>query len=192
MSDESRAQRGRNEPGWWPSLTAYWRRMREPRWARWLIDIAIIAALFASISWYQTRSLVDSGQTIQETTLRSLDGTTVPLVDPEAERTLVYVWAPWCGVCSAQTGTLDRARALMGDEVAVRSIVFDVQHLEDARQSAAEKGIEFPVLLGNRSIREELQVGAFPTFYVLSKDRRVLSNTQGYTTTVGLLWRTWL
>lgn len=192
MSDDAPTERQPieegDEGGWWSGVTSLWRRLDVPRW---LIELSAVAALFAAVSWYQTRHLVDAGETLPKTTLRSTEGTSDTLVDPDAERTLVYAWAPWCGVCSAQTGTLDRARSLMPGDVTVRSVVYDTRNLDHARESAAEKGIEFPVLRGTETLRERLDVRAFPTFYVLSKDRRVLRSTQGYTTTVGLLWRTW-
>lgn len=190
MSDDDTIH-SNETPGPWARLSAFWHRIREPRWARWLIDIALFAGLFIAISSFQTRHLVESGTSMPETTLRSTEGDRQPLADPESERTLLYVWAPWCGVCSAQTGTLSRARALMGDDVAVRSVVFDTRNLEHARRSADEKGIASPVLLGTRTLREQLRIRAFPTFYVLSSEGRVLDSTQGYTTTLGLLWRVW-
>jgi thiol-disulfide isomerase/thioredoxin len=123
--------------------------------------------------------------------LQSADGGIEPLVDPEADRTLVYLWAPWCGVCTAQSGTVEWARSALGDGVAVRSVVFDWESARQARRSARDKGLEAPVLLADRSVADALNVGAFPTFYVLSREGRVVGHSRGYTTTLGLLWRAW-
>ena len=168
-----------------------WHRIREHWWARWGIDIAIFAAIFFAITWYQSRNLVDTGQVVPEMQLATVDGGTEPLADPEADRTMVYVWAPWCGVCTAETGTVNWAKSLLGDGVAVRSVVLDYRSPEAARRSAVEKGAEFPVLLGDEQVRQTLHVEAFPTFYWLSNDGRVLGSSRGYTTTAGLLWRSW-
>lgn len=180
--------------GAWNRLRRFWQTLRARWWSRWAIDLAIVAALFFAVTSYQTRNLADSGERMPTGELASLDGESQTLFDPEADRTLVYVWAPWCGVCSAETGTLNRATWLFGDDVAVRSIVFDYRSVEHARQSADEKGVEFPVLLGETApqVREALNFDAYPTFYVLSDEGRVLTSTQGYTTTLGLVARVWL
>ncbi len=173
----------------WARLTATWHWLRAKWWRRWAIDLAAFATVFVAVSTYQARDLVDTGEVIPETTLASADGEVRSIVDPEADRTLVYAWAPWCGVCSAQEGTLSRAIPWFGDDVAVRSVVFDFGSRDDVRTSAKDKS--FPVLFGTRRLRRELNVNAFPTMYVLSKKGRVLSRSKGYTTTAGLLWRVW-
>jgi peroxiredoxin len=173
-------------------LLGVWSRLRERWWSRWAIDLALFGGLLFAITWYQGRTLVDTGEKIPSTTLQSTDGEPRSLADPNAERTLVYLWAPWCGVCSAETGTLNRAQPWFGDNVAVRSVVFDYRDPEHARRSAEQKGTQFPVLLGTNALRERLSIDAFPTFYVLSDEGRVLRSTKGYTTTLGLLARVWL
>ena len=172
-------------------LRQWWGRLRERWWARWAIDLGILGLVFWGITAYQSRNLVESGRQIPEIHLQTAEGESEPMVDPEAGRTLLYLWAPWCGVCSAENGTVQWARSILGEDVAVRSIVFDYRDLEHVRQSIDEKGIDFPVLLGNRRVRDQFNVGAFPTFYVLSSDGRVVGSSVGYTTTLGLLYRSW-
>lgn len=177
--------------GTWNRIRGAWSAARERWWARWAIDLTIVGLIFFAITSWQTRNLVDSGETIPDFQLQTADGELAPLVDPEADRTVVFVWAPWCSVCSAESGTVEWARSMLGDDVAVRSVVFDVEGPAHARESADEKGLQGPVLLGDRRFQQTFQIDAFPTFYVLSKEGRVLSSTKGYTTTVGLLWRAW-
>lgn len=177
--------------GAWNRVRSAWRAARERWWARWAIDLGIVALIFFAITSYQSRNLVDAGESVPELVLQSADGETSPLVDEEADRTVVFVWAPWCGVCSANAGTLGWAGSILGDGVALRSVVYDVEGPAHARRSADEKGVDVPVLLANRRFHETFQVDTFPTFYILSNDHRVLSSTQGYTTTLGLVWRAW-
>ncbi len=173
----------------WTRIGDLWGRLRSRWWARWLIDLGLVAALFFGITWFQSRNLVEPGQRIPEMTLPTTGGEAMTLVDPEAERTLLFLWAPWCGVCTAQAGTVEWARAVIGDDVSTRSLVLDYRDADSARKSAADKGIDVPVLLGDRRIQKTFNVDAFPTFYVLADDGRVLATSRGYTTTLGLWWR---
>jgi peroxiredoxin len=153
------------------------------------MDIGLSVAAFWVFMAYQTRHLVEAGEQLPDYTLESVEGERVSLVDDEAERTLVYAWATWCGVCTAQTGALQWAKGWMADDVAVRAVVFDYKSARHAKASADEKGMTSHVLLGTREVREALNVKAYPTFYVLDASGRVVSRTQGYTTSVGLWWR---
>jgi len=180
-----------DEPTMWERIVDRWYGIREHWWVRWGIDIAIFGAIVFAVTWYQSRDLVDAGHTVPEMQLADIDGGHQSLVDPEADRTLVYLWAPWCGVCTAETGTVNWAQSMLGDGVAVRSVVLDYESAEHARRSAVEKGAAFPVLLGDRQVQRHLNVSAFPTFYVLTNEGEVIGSSQGYTTTVGLLWRAW-
>ena len=167
-----------------------WTELRSRRWVRWTMDIVFFGGLFLAISAWQQRDLVGSGQQIPDFQLETLEGGTAPLVDPEADKTLVYFWAPWCGVCSAESGTVSTAQSWLGDGVAVRSVVLDYRDLDAVAQKA--DGMDYPVLYGNARVREAFNIQAFPTIYVVDKDGTVRRSSMGYTTTVGLLWRAWL
>lgn len=188
---EQRDDQKAGPEGLWDRIRQGWAAARERWWIRWAIDLGILALVFFAVTSYQSRNLVDSGEQLPEFVLQTAETEPTSLVDPEADRTLVFVWAPWCSVCTAQSGTVDWARSVLGDDVAVRSVAFDVSRPAQAKRSAEKKGIAPPTLIGNRRLRHNLQVDAFPTFYVLSDDRRVLSSARGYTTTLGLLWRAW-
>jgi len=188
--DPSRSD-SRTSTGIWSHIRGAWSAARGRWWIRWAMDLGFFALIFFAITSYQTRNLVESGNQVPALSLESADGDRSPLVAPETDRTLVYVWAPWCSVCSAASGTVEWARSILGDEVAVRTVVYDVRSGDHAAASADEKGIDAPVLLADRRFQQTFQVDAFPTFYVLSDERRVVSSAQGYTTTLGLIGRAW-
>lgn len=179
-----------DDEGQW-KIAEVWRRMREPWWGRWGIDLAIVGLILLGVLMFQTRNLVGNGEQIPEVQLETVDGEVEPIVSKESDKTLIYFWATWCGVCSAENGTVDWARSLLGDGVAVRSVVLDHRGPQAVQAAVDEKGIEYPVLLGNRRVQQLFNVTSFPTFYVLSKKGEVLRKSVGYTTTLGLVGRAW-
>ena len=47
-----------------------------------------------------------------------------------------------------------------------------------------------PVLLAQDDFQRLMHVEAFPTVFVLDSQGRIVASMQGYTTTLGLVWRT--
>lgn len=185
MNDQSEPTTFERISNW---VWSQWHWMRKRWWRRWAMDIALGLLLIWGITAYQTRHLVETGEQIEPMTLQTADGGTASLVDPDAHKTLVYGWATWCGVCAVQTGTVQWAKSLLSDDVAVRNVVFDYRSAAHARESAHQKGMT-GTLLGTPELRRQLNISGYPTFYVISADHEILSQTQGYTTTIGLWWR---
>jgi len=46
-------------------------------------------------------------------------------------------------------------------------------------------------LLGDTAIAQDWRVYGFPTYYVLDSNNRVVRRDIGYSTQLGLLWRSW-
>jgi len=46
------------------------------------------------------------------------------------------------------------------------------------------------VLLGNRELLNSYRINAFPTVYVLNESGNIDGSTVGYSSTLGLWWRT--
>lgn len=178
--------------GAWGRFVAAWRRWRERWWFRWSVDLLMILALVLGISLWQSRHLRGSGEQIPQFSLAQLEGGAgEPLWEKDGKKTLLYMWAPWCGVCSAASGTVSTVQNWVGDGVEVKSVVLDFQSRGAVEDYVRENGVDYPVLLGDDRVYRTFNVRSFPTFYVLSDDGKVEATSVGYTTTLGLLVRSW-
>jgi len=71
----------------------------------------------------------------------------------------------------------------------VIAVALDWESKSDVMDYVEEHELRVPVLLGDASIARAWKVSAFPTYYVLDKDHRVAAGDIGYSTQLGLLWR---
>lgn len=152
----------------------------------------MVGAIVVGVAAYQTWNHVDSGTTAPNFDLAALD--TTDRVSSEGLRgkaTLVYFWAPWCGVCEATSHNVSDVRDAVGDDANVISIALAYKSLDKVRDFAERNEANYPVLLGNESIRADFAVESFPTFYVLDESGNVRSSVVGYTTELGLRARLW-
>jgi peroxiredoxin len=166
-----------------------WERIRSHTLGRWAIDLTIVALVFTAVSMWQTRDLVDTGEPAPPTTLHSLDGDEISLNQYKGKKTMVVFWAPWCGVCGAESDNIDRVKSMLGDRVNVTSVVLDYRSRDDIQGFIDEHDVQYPVLLGTSQTAEDFNVSVFPTLYILDEEGRIEHTLAGYTTTLGMLWR---
>lgn len=182
MSDDPQPDENPDDP-------SLWQRLRSRRWSRWAIDIAIVVAILAAVSAYQSRHLLGDDDPVPPFELVSLDGTSTLETDElRADRTIVYFWATWCSVCDVQAGAVSSMydRAADDEDLEVVSIVLQYSDRETVRAYVDEHDIDFPVYLGTEAVARGFEVESFPTTYVIDADSRIRHGTVGYTTRLGL------
>ncbi len=170
--------------GWLARLQA----LRQRRWARWAIDLTVLAVIMAGAGWYQTRGLLASG-TAPEATLHTLSGAPVALSSLRGAPTALVFWAPWCPVCKAESGNVSRVARWTGGRARVVSVAAAFGDPSEVRGYVAEQGVDYPVLLGDDAVLRTFHVDVFPTTYFLDAQGRVKGSVVGYSTTLGLLAR---
>jgi thiol-disulfide isomerase/thioredoxin len=151
---------------------------------RWLRDLIIIALVVFGVEAYQTRQHLRGPA--PETYLRTLEGDFVRMSSLAGTRTLLVVWAPWCGVCKLETGNIQRVAGWLEPSVHVISVAASYRSIEEVRDYIRFQQVEYPVLLADEKFATSFGVNSFPSFFVLDADGSVLSSAQGYTTTLGL------
>ena len=170
---------------------AAWGRARTRWWVRWGVDLALFGLVALAVMAWQTRHLPGAGTPAPDVTLRALSGERVRLHDLRGKPVVLVFWAPWCGVCKAESSTVSALRDMVGERAHVVSVALAYEDEEDVRRFVREREVDYPVLLGNDALARTLRVEMFPTTLVLSSEGRIEQAAVGYTTRLGLLWRLW-
>ena len=163
-------------------------RYRSQRGFRWAVDLAVMLAIVLVIGAFQTRNHPRGAAPAY--TFTTLEQAPVTLASLAGKPTLLAVWAPWCGVCKAESGNVSRAHAWLGDRANVVSVATAFNDVSEVRQYMSAQGVDYPVLLAQEDFQRVMHVEAFPTVFVLDSKGRIVSSMQGYTTTLGLVFRT--
>lgn len=157
------------------------------------MDIAIVVALVAAISAFQSRHLLDGDDPLPPVELEGLDGTTFDTGELDAERTIIYFWTTWCSVCDLQSGAVSALhdRAEGDDDLDVVSIVLHYDHPRQIEEFVADEEIDYPVYLGTAPAARAFEVDTFPTIYIVDGDHQIRHGLVGYTTRLGIRARLW-
>jgi peroxiredoxin len=153
---------------------------------RWILELALAAAAYFSITAYQGRHLLSTGTAAPLLDLPTLDGSRMALADLRGKRTLVHFWATWCGVCRQEFGTLNAVTKGLAPDEALVTVVADSDDAAAVRRFATEHGLHYPVLLANQETLQSFRVDSFPTNYFIAKDGTVAARTIGMSTRVSL------
>jgi peroxiredoxin len=161
---------------------------REKKWFRWAVEGFLALGLVTAVSAYQTRGNLKSVP-LPPLHLTALDGTVVSVDSFKGKSTLLYVWAPWCGVCATQKSTIETVHKWVSPGSNVISLATSFDSVESVKQKAL--GLETPLLLDERA-DSDLHVTGFPTLYFVDAKGVIQNSAVGYTTSVGILFRLWM
>jgi len=168
----------------------------EPRWRKYsslLLNAALMIAAFLIVSAFQARNMLRTDRPVApELIATTLEHGAFDLGDMQARPTLVYFFAPWCHFCAFSSDNLNRLRQWRGEEdLRIVTVALDWNNVAEVRDYAANHELTVPVLLGDAAIARDWKVFGFPTYYVLDSNGRVVRRDIGYSTQLGLLWRSW-
>lgn len=163
------------------------------QWPRRLLEYGLIIAVFLGAMAWQARHLLPAGEPVPNMAFATMDGDVQRLTDYVGKTTLVVFWAPWCSVCGAESDNISRVKSWLGDRIHVVSVAVDYGSEEKVQAFMDKQKVDYPVLLDPEGLTAEaFQIRSFPTLYVLDEQGRVKRSVVGYTTTLGMLWRTLL
>jgi len=156
------------------------------------MEAVVIVAILTGIYAYQSRNLLPTNlQQAPALSAPTLTGDFYDLRQHKTSTTLVYFFAPWCGICAASSGNINNLRSLRSDDdLNILLVALDWQTPAEVQEYVDRHEITVPVLLGNRKITSEWNIYAFPTYYILDDELRVIRRDLGYSTLAGLWWRT--
>jgi len=158
-----------------------------------LLNVGLVVAAFLAVTTFQSRNMLATG----EDAAPGLRGTTLAgapydLADAKSRPALVYFFAPWCRICAASAGNLNRLRRWRDEpELEMIAVALDWSSVEEVSAYVERHELDVTVLLADANVARDWQIYAFPSYYVLDSAHRVVRRDIGYSSQLGLLWRAW-
>ena len=168
-----------------------YRRLRSHWASSLLLDGALIAIVFLGVSAWQTRNLLPSGSATAAPAiaLTALDGQTYTLEQVRGRKVLLYFFAPWCSVCNLSAHALRSLYDPRDGGTAIYLVAISYGSVEAVREYAQRHRLNMPILLDDGSAARDYRISATPTYYVLDEAGNVARKSVGYSTELGMRWR---
>ena len=159
-----------------------------------LLNAGLVAAVFFGVLAFQSRNmLATDAQAAPELRGMTLGGEPYDLQDAASRPALVYFFAPWCRICAASAGNLNRLRRWRNpDDIEIVAVALDWDSADEVRNYVERHELNVTVVLGDASVARGWQIQAFPSYYVLDDQHRVIRRDIGYSSQLGLWIRAWL
>lgn len=159
-----------------------------------LLNLVFFGAFFLAALAFQSRNMLSAdGDPAPGLRGVTLSGEAYDLDKVGEKPALVYFFAPWCRICAASAGNLNRLQRWRDDNaIEIVAVALDWQTLDEVRQYAERHELKVTVVLGAPDVGRQWRIQAFPSYYVLDSDRRIVRRDVGYSTQLGLWLRAWL
>jgi thiol-disulfide isomerase/thioredoxin len=160
------------------------------RWRRWLLEIALMGAVFIGIQAWQQRDIpVGPAPAIAG---QRADGRAFDLAGWRAGHpgrpVALHFWAEWCPICSAEEGSISSVAA----DWPVMTVAMQSGSADRVRRHLREKGLDWPALVdADGGIAAAYGLKGVPAFVVLDPAGNIRSVSVGYTTEWGMRFRLW-
>lgn len=156
-----------------------------------LLNTGLFLIVFLAFTAFQSRNMLASdGQAAPALRGPTLAGESWDLRHVGQRPVLVYFFAPWCRICSASADNLVRLRRWRNAaDLEVVAVALDWSAMDEVRAYAERHELNVPVLLGGPDVARQWRIYAFPSYYVLDSEHRVVRSDIGYSSQFGLLWR---
>jgi thiol-disulfide isomerase/thioredoxin len=165
---------------------------------KWIGQALIFISLFIGLSTFLARNMLDTEHTMPNL---SNDSNATLLINSQnllptkqikdwqqAPQHLVYFFAPWCAVCALSQPSLE-AFSQLKPNTQIVMVALDwesPQAVEDFKQNHQ---FDLPILLGNQALKQQWKIDAYPSYYFLDSEGKILSKDRGLVTLPGLLAR---
>jgi len=166
--------------------------IKKHKWASITFEAAVIVLILFIFSWYQNRgTLAADGKMAPDFKLNSLDGKSYQLSQLRGKKVLVYFFAPWCKICHLSGDNLNDLRAARTkDELEILVVGLSYEFPAEIQDFANELQLTMPVLYGTEQQIQDYKIKGYPTYYVIDDEGRVTHRSIGYSTEIGLRFRT--
>lgn len=119
---------------------------------------------------------------VMDFTLPDLEGRPIHLADFRGKIVVIDFWATWCPPCVLEIPELNAFQdEHRGQDVEVLAIAIDVDEPEELRAWSAERGIAYPVAIGDMETARRYGAEQFPLHVLVSREGRIVERlTPGY------------
>jgi len=154
------------------------------------IQVVIFFGIFNILSWFQTLSMlsIDTQLSEEPMVLNTIMDEQVDLLSND-KKTVLYFFAPWCKICHFSIDNLEDLY-LDKQDVNVIAVALDYMDVEQIRKFTQQHQLTFPIAMGTEKVKHEFSISAYPSYYVLDENNRVISKSVGYSTEAGMYIRT--
>ncbi|MBQ4812282.1 TlpA family protein disulfide reductase [Pseudoalteromonas luteoviolacea] len=158
---------------------------------KYLINVIIfVVVLSAAFAYQELGMLEDNGR-------QSAPYFSLPMMSDESqrynisqlqgERSVVYFFAPWCNICRYSMPNIDKLHRL--GKVNAVAIALDFQSTEEIEAFSKDLNLSMPILLGNIKTASDYKVKAYPTYYVMDPELKIIERSIGYSSELGIRLR---
>lgn len=157
------------------------------------IQAAVFFILFQAISFFRESSMLATDtnvvgrENLAFTQVPTLMGNTVSL-NSQGKTTILYFFAPWCQICHLSIGNLQSLYE-KNERVDVIAIVMDYSTVEEVMAFTKKHTLTFPIVLGSEKIKHAFSISGYPSYYVISKENKIIGKSMGYSSELGLYLR---
>jgi peroxiredoxin len=120
------------------------------------------------------------GQTPPDFTLQSASGDTIRLAAYKGRVVLLNFWATWCHGCKTEIPWLiEFQEKYKARGLAVVGVSMDDDGWKAVKPFAAEKGLNYPVVIGSDSLAKSYGLTAMPMTFLIDRKGRIAATSVG-------------
>ena len=162
------------------------------------IQAIIVVLVFQLLSYFRELSMLPTDiqvtnainlvqKKINYEKVPTLLGNTISLTEFD-KTTIVYFFAPWCQICHASIGNL-QIRYQQDPSLNVIAVALDFTDTNEVLAFTKQHQLTFPIALGNEEIKQSFEITGYPSYYVISEENMIVSKSLGYSSELGLYFR---
>jgi thiol-disulfide isomerase/thioredoxin len=152
------------------------------RGAGYLAAFFVIAAV---INWFQAPSAAQMPP-VESLAVSTLAGENVAIKTNNGKKTIVYFFAPWCGVCKMSMDALN----FFADSKKIQTVAVGLDYDKAEELKPYQEKQLTTVYAGSRDLQRQFKIDRYPTVYILDGNGKVSHVMVGYTSRFGIWIRT--